>query len=107
MLLAIELPYARRSVSQNPMCYTFFLPFCWSACVYMYIHVNILFFICRGPQDRLADTANCVTLFKYCLNKKKKKQMLTWALSMTLRVRCKVLLHVWTYDFYDTTLSTE
>ena len=28
-------------------------------------------------------------------------------LSITLRVRAKVLLHVWSYDFYDTTLSTE
>ena len=28
-------------------------------------------------------------------------------LSMTLRKRAKVLLHVWSYDFYDTTLSTE
>ena len=26
---------------------------------------------------------------------------------MTLRVRAKVLLHVWSYDFYDMTLSTE
>ena len=26
---------------------------------------------------------------------------------MTLRVRTIVLLHVWPYDFYDTTLSTE
>ena len=26
---------------------------------------------------------------------------------MMLRVRAKVLLHAWSYDFYDTTLSTE
>ena len=26
---------------------------------------------------------------------------------MTLRIRAKVLLHVWSYDFYDMTLSTE
>ena len=26
---------------------------------------------------------------------------------MTLRVCAKVLLHVWSYDLYDTTLSTE
>ena len=26
---------------------------------------------------------------------------------MTLRERAKELLHVWSYDFYDTTLSTE
>ena len=26
---------------------------------------------------------------------------------MTLRKRAKVLLHVYSYDFYDTTLSTE
>ena len=26
---------------------------------------------------------------------------------MTLRLRAKVLLHVWLYDFYDTTLPTE
>ena len=26
---------------------------------------------------------------------------------MTLHVRAKVLLHVWPYDFYDETLSTE
>ena len=26
---------------------------------------------------------------------------------MTLRLRAKVLLHVWSYDFYDTTLSIE
>ena len=28
-------------------------------------------------------------------------------LSMTLCVRAKVLLHMWSYDFYDTKLSTE
>ena len=33
--------------------------------------------------------------------------VLTRTLSMTLRIRTKVLLHVWSYDFYDTTLSTE
>ena len=33
--------------------------------------------------------------------------LLTQTLSMTLRVRAKVLLHVWSYDFYDMTLSTE
>ena len=27
--------------------------------------------------------------------------------SVTLRIRAKVLWHVWSYDFYDTTLSTE
>ena len=27
--------------------------------------------------------------------------------SMTVRGRAKVLLHVWSYNFYDTTLSTE
>ena len=26
---------------------------------------------------------------------------------MTLRVRAKVLLHVWSYDYYDMTLSTD
>ena len=26
--------------------------------------------------------------------------------SMTLRILAKVLLHVWSYDFYDMTLST-
>ena len=26
---------------------------------------------------------------------------------MTLRVRAKVLLHMWSYDFYDMALSTE
>ena len=26
---------------------------------------------------------------------------------MTLRIRAKVLLHVWSYDFYGMTLSTE
>ena len=26
---------------------------------------------------------------------------------MTLRIHAKVLLHVWSYDFYDMTLSTE
>ena len=26
--------------------------------------------------------------------------------SMTLRIPAKVLLHVWSYDFYDMTLST-
>ena len=34
-------------------------------------------------------------------------EMLTWTLLMTLRLRAKVLLHVWSYDFYDMTLSTE
>ena len=33
--------------------------------------------------------------------------LLTRTLSMTLHVRAKVLLHVWSYDFYDTTLPTE
>ena len=33
--------------------------------------------------------------------------LLTWTLSMTLRIRAKVLLHVWSYDFYDMMLSTE
>ena len=33
--------------------------------------------------------------------------LLTRTLSMTLRKRAKVSLHVWSYDFYDTTLSTE
>ena len=26
---------------------------------------------------------------------------------MTLRLRAKVLLHVWSFNFYDTTLSTD
>ena len=26
---------------------------------------------------------------------------------MTLRLRAKVLIHVWSYDFYDMALSTE
>ena len=33
--------------------------------------------------------------------------LLTRALSMTLRKCAKVFLHVWSYDFHDTTLSTE
>ena len=33
--------------------------------------------------------------------------LLTRMLSITLHVYAKVLLHVWSYDFYDTTLSTE
>ena len=33
--------------------------------------------------------------------------LLTRTLSMTLHVRAKVLLLVWSYDFYDMTLSTE
>ena len=33
--------------------------------------------------------------------------LLTRMLSMTLRIRAKVLLHVWSYDFYDMTLPTE
>ena len=36
-----------------------------------------------------------------------KNILLTLTLSMTLRVRAKALLRVWSYDFYDTTLSTE
>ena len=32
--------------------------------------------------------------------------LLAQALSVTLRLRAKVLLHVWSYDFYDTMLST-
>ena len=31
--------------------------------VYMYICLN------RGPQGRIAITAKCVTLLKYCINK--------------------------------------
>ena len=33
--------------------------------------------------------------------------LLTRTLSTTLGLRAKVLLHVWSYDFYDMTLSTE
>ena len=33
--------------------------------------------------------------------------LLTPTLSMTLRIRPKVLLDVWSYDFYDMTLSTK
>ena len=33
--------------------------------------------------------------------------LLTRTLPMTLRLRAKVLLHVWSYNFYDTALSTE
>ena len=33
--------------------------------------------------------------------------LLTQTLSMALRLRAKVLLHVWSYDFYDMMLSTE
>ena len=33
--------------------------------------------------------------------------LLTKMLSMTLRIRAKELLRVWSYDFYDMTLSTE
>ena len=36
-----------------------------------------------------------------------RKHLLTQTLSMTLLVHTKVLLHVWSYDFYDSTLSTE
>ena len=42
-----------------------------------------------------------MNLFKY------ENALLTPTLSMTSRVRAKVLLHVWSYDFYDMTLSTE
>ena len=40
----------------------------------------------------------------------KRNALLTRTLSMTLRVRAKLLLHVWSYDFYDfydMTLSTQ
>ena len=33
--------------------------------------------------------------------------LLTRTLSMTLRLRAKVLLPVWSYDFYDMTLSSD
>ena len=42
----------------------------------------------------------------YYVNKKR-KALFARALSMTLRLRAKVLLHVWSYDFYDMTLSTD
>ena len=32
--------------------------------------------------------------------------MLTHTLSLTLRLRAKVLSHVWSYDFYDTEIIT-
>ena len=32
--------------------------------------------------------------------------LLKRTLSMTLRIRAKVLLHVWSYNIYDMTLST-
>ena len=34
-----------------------------------------------------------------------RKHMAEWMLSMTLRVHDKVLLHVWSYNFNDMTLS--
>ena len=36
-----------------------------------------------------------------------RKRIVDKVLSMTLRVRAEVLLHVWSYDFYDTMLFTE
>ena len=36
-----------------------------------------------------------------------RKRIVDTDVLMTLRVRTKVLLHVWSYDFYDLTLSTE
>ena len=36
----------------------------------------------------------------------KKNALLLRTSSMTLRIPAKVLLHVWSYDFYDMTLST-
>ena len=32
--------------------------------------------------------------------------LLTRTLLMTLRLRAKILVHIWVYDFYDTTLSS-
>ena len=37
----------------------------------------------------------------------KMNALLTRTLSMTLRKRAKLLLLVWSYDFYDTTLSID
>ena len=46
-------------------------------------------------------SAECIkTLFQ------SQNPLLTRTLSMTLRVRAKVLLYMWSYNFYDTTLST-
>ena len=36
-----------------------------------------------------------------------KNTLLTRTSSVILRLRAIVLLHVWLYDFYDTTLATE
>ena len=33
--------------------------------------------------------------------------LLTRTLSVTLRIHVKELLHIWSYDFYDMTLSTD
>ena len=37
----------------------------------------------------------------------KENALLTQTFSMMLCLRAKVLLHVWSYDFYDTMLSTQ
>lgn len=39
-----------------------------SVCINVYRCLVIFMF--RGPQGRIADAANCVTLLKHCINKK-------------------------------------
>ena len=36
-----------------------------------------------------------------------RKHIVDMHIVMTLHVHAKVLLHIWSYDFYDMTLSTE
>ena len=45
--------------------------------------------------------------FKMNIISYENKALLTWTLSIKLHVRAKALLHVWSYSFYDETLSTE
>ena len=53
---------------------------------------EILFIICFFKWDLKAYE---ITVFQ------QENALLTRTLSMTLRLRAKVLLHVWSYDFYN------
>ena len=48
-----------------------------------------------------------ISPFQMGLYRLQNEALLTRALSMTLRLIAKVLLHLWSYDFHDMTLSIE
>ena len=57
--------------------------------------------------DRISNPGTFALEFALATALRSPAKLLTWTFSMTLRKRSKVFLRVWSYDFYDMTLSTE